>query len=88
MADIFAPHRRWRWAVGSESGYLTGSDLEALYRFLCGKGGATKEDIAGFLRVPNLSHRKADRALQLLRKEGLASYQRETQLWFAEVARG
>jgi len=61
---------RDRWA-------LTGDEVRALYHAV----GEGKEEMQRVLGVQNLSDRKANKALQLLRKAGLIVFDLEFRAW-------
>ncbi len=72
----------WKWSMGRESGTITAADLRHLYRFLAeapeGRSGA---EIAAFLGIHGMSHRKADRSVQLLSRFGLAWFGGSSRRW-------
>ena len=65
-----------RWAGKRWAGGLLERDLEDLYFAI-----PSKPDMCAALQVSDLADRRADRALQMLRRAGLTSYNRKTRLW-------
>ena len=63
------------WVVQGEP--LTGAQLRAAYRGLA----ESRDRFLAALGVGAMSSRRADRALSLLKRAGLAYYDRETRAW-------
>ena len=81
--------RTWGWAMGSEVGRITTRDLAALYAFIAASPeGRSGSEIASFLGVSNMSHRKADRSVQCLRRFGLARFDGPTRRWVTVTDEG
>lgn len=69
--------KEWKISQGKLTRYLTEERLRAFYNAI----PAGKVTMCRILDVPGLQNRLADRALQLLRQEGLIWFNPETKLW-------